>query len=304
MKTIKKYDVIIIGGSYSGLSAAMSLGRSRRNVLILDSGLPCNRQTPHSHNFITQDGVSPGEIAAKAKEQVLRYDTVQFKNALAVDAVKMEESFEVITADKETFSAKKLIFATGVADQMQNIKGFSECWGISVIHCPYCHGYEFRDEKTAILANNETVAHMSPLIANLSKDFTVLTNGPATLSEEQKQLLTKNKVSIVEAEIAKIVHENGYVKRVVFKDSSSKEVRAIYAPVPFKQHSNIPEKLGCELNESGYIKIDDFFSTTVPGVLACGDNTGKGRSVAFAVHSGGMAGAVANKLLADEAFAS
>src|SRR5687767_10565291 len=133
----KNFDVIIIGGSYAGLSAAMALGRALRNVLIIDSGKPCNRQTPHSHNFITQDGKTPAEIATLAKQQVEKYDTVTFFSGLATDGAKTENGFQIQTGSGETFRAKKLIFATGVKDVMPTIEGYAECWGISVLHCPY-----------------------------------------------------------------------------------------------------------------------------------------------------------------------
>ena len=140
-------DVIIVGGSYSGLAAGMALGRALRQVLIIDSGKPCNRQTPYSHNFITQDGKTPEEIATLARQQVEKYDTVTFFNGLATNGAKTENGFEIQTASGETFSAKKLIFATGIKDIMPDIEGYAECWGISVLHCPYCHGYEVRNVK-------------------------------------------------------------------------------------------------------------------------------------------------------------
>src|SRR5690606_26609566 len=142
MANNKHFDVIIIGGSYAGLSAAMALGRALRNVLIIDGGSPCNRQTPHSHNFITQDGEKPHIIAEKARTQVLQYPTIKFITGIAHSGFKTEFGFTITTKANETFEAKKLIFATGLKDNMPDIKGFSECWGISVIHCPYCHGYE------------------------------------------------------------------------------------------------------------------------------------------------------------------
>lgn len=142
-----KYEVIIIGGSYAGLSAAMALGRALRNVLIIDSGLPCNRQTPYSHNFITQDGEKPNIIAEKAKAQVLKYNTIKFLNDFVVSGKKNENGFVITTKTGEEYISKKLIFATGIKDIMPDIKGFAECWGTSVIHCPYCHGYEVKREK-------------------------------------------------------------------------------------------------------------------------------------------------------------
>lgn len=142
-----EFEVIIIGGSYSGLSAAMALGRSLRKTLIIDSGKPCNRQTPHSHNFLTQDGSTPQEISTIAKQQVLNYDTIRFYEGLAISGKKIAEGYEVTTSNQDVFRAKKLVFALGIKDLMPNIKGFSECWGISVVHCPYCHGYEIRNKK-------------------------------------------------------------------------------------------------------------------------------------------------------------
>src|SRR5690606_1025740 len=137
-------EVIILGGSYAGLSAAMALGRSLiRNVLIIDNGLPCNRQTPQSHNFLTQDGQSPSVIREFAKAQVLAYPTVQWLDDTAVKGEKVQDGFLINTASGQSVMTKKLIVATGIKDMLPDIKGFADCWGISVVHCPYCHGYEF-----------------------------------------------------------------------------------------------------------------------------------------------------------------
>src|SRR5690606_33256973 len=144
-------------------------------VLIIDSGLPCNRQTPHSHNFITLDGEKPSAIAQKAKSQVMAYPTVQFYNGLAVYGKKTKTGYEIGTKDGQIFSAKKLLFATGIKDIMPDIEGFQECWGISVIHCPYCHGYEYRGKKTAIMANGERAFHIASLVHNLTDNVTILT---------------------------------------------------------------------------------------------------------------------------------
>ena len=185
MKDLKDFDVIIVGGSYSGLAAGMALGRSLRRVLIIDSGKPCNRQTPHSHNFITQDGKTPKEIATLAKQQVEKYETVTFFNGLATNGVKTKEGFEIQTASGETFFAKKIIFATGIKDIMADIEGYADCWGISVLHCPYCHGYEVRNEITGILGNGEYGFEFSGLISNWTKKLTLFTNGKSTLTTEQ-----------------------------------------------------------------------------------------------------------------------
>ncbi len=302
MNTTNKFDVIIIGGSYSGLSAAMTLGRSLRNVLIIDSGSPCNRQTPHSHNFITHDGSKPSEISQKAKEQVLKYDTVHFLNDKALTGTKTGQNFRVTTEAGQEFIAKKLIFATGIKDIMPDIEGFSNCWGITIVHCPYCHGYEIKHKKTGIFANGERAFHLSPMVKNLTEDLTILTSGKANFSPEELAKFKENKIKVVEKEILEIEHSEGQIKNVVFADKSKMDFEAVYAAIPFKQHSDIPEKLGCELTDLGYIAVNPMGKTTVEGTFACGDNCTFIRSVANAVASGNMVGAIVNMELSNEQF--
>lgn len=298
----ENFDVIILGGSFAGLSAAMALGRSLRHVLIIDSGLPCNRQTPHSHNFLTQDGATPSQIAQKARTQVLKYDTVTFIEDLAIKGSATDDGFYILTASNKEFHASNLIFATGIKDIMPNIKGFPACWGISVVHCPYCHGYEIKNKKTGIIADVETVMHMAPLVKNLTHDLSVLTSEKSEFNEEQISKLSKNRIRIIDKEITEIEHRNGYIKNVIFCDSTTEPFEALYAPLPFRQQSDIPELLGCELTEQGYIQVDMTYKTTVEGVFACGDNSSRIRSVANAVASGNMVGAIVNMKLSNERF--
>lgn len=300
--TNKLYDAIIIGGSYSGLAAAMALGRALKQVLIIDSGKPCNAQTPHSHNFITQDGETPQAIASKAREQVARYKTIEFYSGLAVDAEKADSGFMITTENGETFEAKKLVFATGVRDIMPEIKGAAACWGISMIHCPYCHGYEVRNEKTGILANGEMGFEFSKLINNWTKELTLFTNGESTLTAAQTSRLKANGIEVNEQEIDAFEHENGYLQQVHFKDGSTVQLKAMYAKLPFKQHSDLPEKLGCTITEMGFIEVDPFQKTSIPGIFACGDNVTPMRSVANAVGAGTLTGAMLSRELIDEEF--
>jgi thioredoxin reductase len=297
-----RYDVIIVGGSYAGLSAAMSLGRSLRKVLIIDSGLPCNRQTPHSHNFITHDGETPKAIADKAREQVLKYETVSIQQGLAVSATKTAAGFELTTADGAVLATRKLLFATGVKDLMPAIPGFAGCWGITVIHCPYCHGYEVKQQKTGIMSNGDIGFDFCKLINNLTTDLTLFTNGKSTLSLEQQEKLQKHSIEVVEIEIAGFEHNNGQLKQVLLKDGSTMPLKAMYAKIPFVQHCDIPVQLGCALTEQGYIAVDLLGRTSVPGVYAAGDNTAMMRAVSLAVAGGGMAGAGINKELVEESF--
>jgi len=296
------YDVIIVGGSYSGLAAGMALGRALKKVLIIDDGKPCNRQTPYSHNFITHDGDSPAEIATLAKLQVSKYETIKFFNGLAMKGIKAANGFEVKVASGETFVAKKIIFATGIRDILPDIEGIAPCWGISVLHCPYCHGYEVRQEKTGILSNGEFGFDFCRLISNWTNDLTLFTNGTSTLTAEQNEKLEKHNIKIVEQEVERLEHTNGVLQNIRFKDGSKSVLNTLYAPCSFEQQCTIPQSLGCEITDEGYIKVDPFQETTFNGVFACGDNGTRMRTVANAVAMGTTAGMTASKKMILEEF--
>ncbi|GAB3171509.1 NAD(P)/FAD-dependent oxidoreductase [Telluribacter humicola] len=296
------YDVVIVGGSFAGLSAAMALGRSLRKVLLIDSGSPCNIQTPHSHNFITQDGETPQAIRDKAISQVLSYPTVTFRDSVVNKVSREADKFLVEITESESFTAKKLLLATGVRDLMPDIEGFAACWGISILHCPYCHGYEVRHKKIGLLGNGDMGYEFVKLLSNWSQDLVLFTNGTSTLTEEQIQTLRSKEVEIVEEEILQIEHEQGIIQNLVLKGGTSYFVSALFARVPFELHSTIPVELGCELTDHGLIKVDEFQRTTVKGIYAAGDNAYPMRSVASAVAAGNKAGAVMNKELIDEEF--
>jgi thioredoxin reductase len=296
------YEVIIIGGSYAGLSAALALGRSLRKVLIIDSGRPCNQQTPHSHNFITQDGETPSAIADKARVQVLKYETVKLIEGLAIEAKRIDEGFEIKTQQGDIFRAKKLLLATGITDIMPQIKGFAACWGISVLHCPYCHGYEVKHQPIGILANGDIGFEFSKLINQWSKELTLFTNGKSTLTNEQTARLQSRNINIIENEIAALEHVGGYIQQIAFKDQSERQVTALFARVDFRQHCDLAEQMGCELTAQGHVQTDDFCRTNIPGVYVAGDSGSMLRAVSAAVSAGTKAGAFINKELIEEAF--
>lgn len=302
-KTNSMYDVIIAGGSYSGLSAALTLGRSLRRVLLIDSSLPCNRQTPYSHNFLTQDGVPPGTIGAIGRTQVNQYDSVKFQNGLVTAAAKKGNHFIVETNEGASFAARKLLFATGIRDLLPGIPGLAACWGISVLHCPYCHGYEVKGMKTGLLANGETAYPFSLLLANWTKDLTLFTNGKSTLTAEQSFHLQKQGIPVNESEISHLEEDNGNLKAIHFQNGQTETTGVLYTRPPFEQHCPVPEALGCLLTGGGFIRVDDQQRTTVPGVFASGDNCSSLRTVANAVASGTAAGMTINKELCIEDWA-
>jgi thioredoxin reductase len=292
------FDVIIIGGSYSGLAAAMALGRALRKVLIIDDGKPCNIQTPYSHNFLTNDGKPPSEISAIARFEVFKYPTITFLNGLAINATENDSGFEIQVASGEKFMGKKIILATGIRDRLPGIEGIHSCWGISILHCPYCHGYEVKNENTGILGNGEAGFDLAKLISNWTNDLTFFTNGANELTAEQLAQLERHQIKVVIKEIKQFEHSNGYLKNIIFNDGTKSDVKVMYSTTSFEQHCEFLKSLGCELTAEGYIKIDAFQETTVKGVFACGDNSTRMRTVANAVAAGTATGiAVSKKII-------
>ncbi|MGF7072932.1 NAD(P)/FAD-dependent oxidoreductase [Mucilaginibacter sp. R-33] len=302
MKTQTHFDVIIIGRSYSGLAAGLALGRALRKVLIIDNGKPCNAQTPHSHNFLTRDGETPAAIAAQGRKQLEQYSSVSFLNRTVVKAVRTDKDFEVEVSSGEVFGVAKLLFATGICDLLLNVDGLADCWGISVLHCPFCHGYEVRNQKTGIIGNGNDAYELVSLIANWTGKLTVFTNGPATLSPEQTAKLHAHHIGIVEKQIIRLQHHNGHLHHIQFVDGSEVALSAAYIRSPFRQACPLPELLGCALNDEGYIQVDSAQATSIAGVFACGDNTTKIRTIANAVSSGATAGIAISRQLITEQF--
>ncbi|HTE24885.1 NAD(P)/FAD-dependent oxidoreductase [Flavitalea sp.] len=294
-------DVIIIGGSYAGLSAAMALGRSMREVLIVDGGNPCNKPVPRSHNLLGQDGRSPSVITSIARQEVLQYPTVNFLKDIVETAKAVDDYFELTTITGQVLQAKKILLTTGLKDEMPEINGFEACWGISVLHCPYCHGYEFRGINTVIIASGTTAFEFAELISHWTDKLSLVTNGEAELEKDQYQLLAEKNIKIIETKINRLHHTNGYLQCIYFEDGTSMDANVAYARPFMKQHSTLPEELGCEFHNI-HIKVDQYQQTSVRGVFAAGDNCSPLRSLANAIAAGGVAGAFINKELIQSEF--
>lgn len=302
MEKNKEFDVIIIGGSFAGLSAAMALGRSLRKVLIVDAGKPCNRYTPHSHNFIGFDGEVPGDVAEKARKQILAYPSVQSISDEVLRAESVKGGFEIQLANSGNFTAKRIVLATGLKDEFPAVPGFEECWGKSVIHCPYCHGYEFRDQPTIIMVGKDHALHIAALVHNLTKNLVLLSRDYDSYEPNELASFEQKDIRIYPGTLKAIIHEDGMMKGVILENGNQILANAMYAAIPFKQQSTLAEQLGCAMNEKGLISVNAMQATTVEGVYACGDNTNQVRSLAQAVASGGMAGAAVNVDLAIQEF--
>ena len=297
----KHFEVIIIGGSYAGLSAGMSLGRASRETLIIDNGKPCNRYTPHSHNFLTQDGETPQKIAQIGKEQVLKYPSITFQQGKVTDVIKNENGFTVVTESEDSFTAKKVIFALGIKDILPEIENIMDCWGKTIIHCPYCHGYEFKGEKTAIIANGEAAYHYAVLLKQWTNDLTIFSNGKCDFTNEQLLKLKEHTIPVIEKRIKQVEHVNGALQKIILEDGDTYKYNVAYARPMAEQHNDIPKKLGL-LDENGYIAVNEMQKTNIEGIYAAGDCTTPLRAVSTAIASGTKAGAMLNGELCGETF--
>src|SRR5215471_16087744 len=240
------YDVIIIGGSFAGLSAALQLARARRRVLVFDSGEPRNRFAQSSHGLFGHDGQPPSAILAKARSQLLSYRTVSFTDGLATHAARSGEEFTVTDASGAVHFASRLILATGVRDDLAPIPGLQERWGISVLHCFYCHGYEVTGRRLGVLATGDRALQTALLLPDWSEHVTLFTNGALTLSQEQMADLFTRGVSIEAVPVVALVGDAPALSGLRLDDSRIVPVDAVFISPKTCMASPLAEQLGCE----------------------------------------------------------
>ncbi|ABZ95004.1 NAD(P)/FAD-dependent oxidoreductase [Leptospira biflexa] len=295
MESLQKADITIIGGSYSGLSAALTLVRSLRNVLVIDSERPCNQNTPFSHNFITHDGIKPSEIRQKALSDLNEYKTFKLQIGEATSIQKKGSGYLIKGNGLSEIQTDKIIFATGVKDILPEIPGFAQAWGKTVIHCPYCHGYEYVGNQTGLWMNEEGVYEHAKFLKHWSKEITIFTNGPVQFSTEEINKIESEGISIQTEPVMEIVQKDGKISGLLFQLGKNIPLQTLYSKIPIVQHSKLPEELGCKLQPSGHIDVSPFYETSVQGVYAIGDMASMFRTVAHAVYSGNIAGAMLNR---------
>lgn len=288
------HDVIIIGGSYAGQSAALQLARARRKVLIIDEGRRRNRFARRSHGFLTQDGVDPAAIAAAACAQVMAYPTVQWISARADSAGRMESpssaggNFEVAVG-KERHASRRLLLATGVKDILPDIPGLEQRWGKSVFHCPYCHGYELNQGRTGVIAGSALSMHHALMLPDWGPT-TLLLNGAFEPDADQDAALAARGVTVERSTIAAIT---GHAD-VQLSDGRLLDFAGLFALAPFELASPIAHQLGLDMEQGpvgAVIRTDPMKEASMPGVFACGDAARLMASVALAVGDGNLAGA-------------
>jgi thioredoxin reductase len=291
------HDAIIIGGSFAGLAAATQFGRARRDVLVLDTELPRNRFSPAAHGLLGQEGHSPAEILAAARRQLAAYSTVAVERAEAVSAARRDDAaFTVETAAGEVHAARQLILAHGVTDQLPDIPGFGDCWGLSVLHCPYCHGYEFADRRLGLLLRQGLAVQRARFYSEWSRDLTIFTDGEP-VDDLVRGALRELGAGIDETSVLRLEHEDGRLRTVVTA-AGERPLDALFAHPRTAFSCNIGVDLGCAVAEGvtgPYFTVDGMHRTSVAGVYAAGDIARPAHNLSYAIADGAGAGICAHQ---------
>lgn len=294
------YDVIIVGGSYAGLSAGLQLGRARRSVLVLDAGQRRNRFASTSHGFLGQDGQAPEAIAAKGRAELLAYGTVTWREAAVTEIRAIAGGFSV-HAGSDEHQSKRVILATGIADELPAVPGLMERWGRTVFHCPYCHGYELGMGRLGVLASSPLSMHQAVLVSEWASpgQMTFFLNGVFEPDAEQLADLAARGIPVERALVAGVEGDAPAVT-IRLQDERAVSLDGLFVLPSTRIKAPFAEQLGCEL-ETGplgsFYKTDPMKETSVPGVFACGDVALPMAAVSLAVADGTRAGFGAHQSL-------
>jgi thioredoxin reductase len=288
------YDVLIVGGGPAGLSAALVLGRCRRRVLLCDSGEYRNASAPAVHGFLTRDGVSPAELRRIGREQLRAYDTVEVRDAAVQDIASVEGGFEARLGDGSTVRARQALLATGVVDRLPRVAGVAELYGRSVFHCPYCDGWEVRDQPLAVYGHGRGARALAVELLGWSADVLLCTDGRRVRREDRLRL-ERSGIAVREERINRLEGQDGMLQRVVFREGAPAARRALFLSAGNDQRSDLPHRLGCRFTRKGKVATGRFEITNVPGLFVAGDASGDVQLAIIAAAEGARAAFAINQ---------
>jgi thioredoxin reductase len=295
-------DAVIVGGSSAGLSAALVLGRSLRDAVVIDDQKPCNRFSRASHGFLSRDGTAPSELLQIAHEQLDRYPSVSLKTASVLHIKKIDVGFEIMSSDASTLQARMVLLATGLHDELPPLNGIEGLWGKSVFHCPYCDGYEVRGRAIAVYGADPAVLHLVMLLRNLTDQLTLCAADEWKPTLAQRERLARFGIQVVEQPVVALESEGAQIRAVRFVDGTSLRCDALFIRPKTTHSATFARDLGCKVDEHNVVQVDSRGRTSVEGIYAAGDLSSPMRSVAIAVGQGAAAAYGINADLIDRDF--
>ncbi|HYQ66787.1 NAD(P)/FAD-dependent oxidoreductase [Actinophytocola sp.] len=298
---VSDYDVVIVGAGAAGLNAALLLARARRQVAVVDSGQPRNAPAAHMHGFLTRDGISPADFLEAGRAEVLGYGARLIDGRVDTVAGSAGGSFTVRLGSGETLYARSILVATGLHDELPDVPGVRERWGRDVVHCPYCHGYEFRDQSIGVLGTSPGAVFHAQLIRQWSADV-VLFAHTLDLSTEDRDRLEARGVSVVDGPVARVIVDDDAVRGVELAEGATVARSAVFVVPRMVPNDSLLTDLGCAV-ENGWVSVDRAGATSVPGVYAAGNVTDPRAQVVTAAGVGSAAGFAINLDLVDKDIA-
>jgi thioredoxin reductase len=292
------WDCIVVGAGPAGLNAALVLGRARWRVLVLDDGSPRNYATHEMHGVLGHDGLDPAELRARGRAELTGYGVEVVP--LEVQGAEVLDGTVRVTSAGRTEVARTLLLATGMLDELPAIPGFEDVWGTSAHTCPYCDGFEHRDERLAVLAAGERGEHLAVLLRQWSDDVVLLSNGPHGLAADQLERVQAVGVPVMESAVVALDSDDGRLCRVRLSDGETLDRDALFFYVGWRLRNDIARSLGCDLRDDGSIAVDAGQATTVDRVYAAGNCAEPRALVPTAAGSGTTAAVAINTRLSFE----
>ncbi|QRN97309.1 NAD(P)/FAD-dependent oxidoreductase [Archangium violaceum] len=293
-------DVVIVGGGPAGLSAALVLGRARKKVLLCDAGTPRNAAAEHIQGFVTRDGTPPQEFRRIGREQLRPYD-VEYQNVRVLSVERLDSGFRVGLEGGRVVETRRVLLATGMVDVLPDLPGYRELWGKSIFQCPYCHGWEVRDQAWGVLATDEHMLDFGLFVTGWSKDVVVFTNGALAVPPEQRSRLEHAGVRLEERRIRQLLVREEHLHAVELEDGARVARQVLFARPPQRQTPLVQQlvgQLGLALDEQGFVRVDEpHKQTSVPGIHAAGDLTTLLQGALVGASAGAMAGYMMNHSL-------
>lgn len=290
------WEAVVVGGGPAGLSAALVLARCRRRVLVVDSGHYRNARADRLRAYLTRDGTRPDEFLALARAEVERYG-VEVRRARVTSACRRGDGFELTLDPSDRVAATKLLLATGVVDRLPALDGIEAFWGTSVVHCPFCDGWELRNRPLGVYGHGRAGLELSLALQTWSPDVTLFTDGPARIDRLGRDQLARYGIHVCTARIARLAGRGAMLEAVVLREPGGERRVAcggLFLTTGQVQHSDLAPMLGCERTPRGAIRTDRLEQSTVPGVFVVGDASrdpqlaiiaaAEGAKAAFAVH--------------------